>query len=134
MTRFAFCFGLFACGVTTPTGGDGSGSNQVSACDSDNCVCASALDCSHTCTPGVAQCYVQAATAPVDVTCNNNGTCHVECVSAASCKVDCGGSTECQVTCPATGCTVKNCVGAACEVTCGDSGAAARSGTTASCT
>ena len=102
-------------------------------CSGDRCVCSGNDDCGHTCANGAAECHIQGGSGPVDVTCQNNGSCHVECTAASSCEVECGGSSDCHVTCPPSGCTVTGCVGAACVVACGLGTAASRSGTTATC-
>src|SRR5262245_41115379 len=113
-----------ACGTTSTTGDDGTnppppppgdGSNnppppgETALCNNDQCLCPSGTTCSHTCASGPHECHVQGGSDPVDITCNNNLDCHVECSISSSCMVDCGGSTSCHVTCPATGCTVTNC-------------------------
>lgn len=127
---------LFAASITTFTGcatpdsgDDGSGQG----CETDHCVCTGTDSCARDCTTGAAECHVQSATGPVNVQCDHNGECHVECAVASSCAVACGDSAECHVTCPAAGCTVSECVGEACEVTCGLGGIATRNGTTATC-
>lgn len=103
------------------------------ACSGDHCVCSGTDACDHTCANGGADCHIQGSSGPVDVTCQNNASCHVECSGASSCEVACGGSADCHVTCPATGCTVTACVGAACVVSCGLGLPATRTGTTATC-
>lgn len=103
------------------------------ACAGDNCVCTGDDGCDHTCANGGSECHIQGSSGPVDVTCQNNATCHVECSGASSCEVACGGSGDCHVTCPPSGCTVTGCIGEACAVTCGLTGVATRTGTTATC-
>lgn len=99
----------------------------------NDCVCPNNEDCTHTCTPDAAECHVQGTGSPVDVTCNANAECHVECHDSPTCDVACGGSAECHVTCPPTGCRVTDCIGSACVVSCGATGVASRNGSTATC-
>ncbi len=97
----------------------------------NNCVCPGTADCGHACSQGAPECHVQGNAGPVDVVCNDNAECHVECSAAESCDVDCGGSAECNVTCPDGNCTVTNC-GGDCVVSCGGN-EATLNGTTATC-
>jgi len=107
---------------------------ETAICSNDECVCPTGETCSHTCANLPHECHVQGGSDPVDITCNNNLDCHVECSISSSCMVDCGGSASCHVTCPATGCTVTNCdVGNDCVVSCGGAGEASHNGSTATC-
>lgn len=114
--------------------GCASTANEGAVCRGDHCVCVLDVPCSHDCTAGGEACEVQCQPGqPCDVGCAAGEHCHVECTQAASCDVDCGSSPDCEVTCPASGCTVRNCVGAACEVICGGSTLPSRNGSTATC-
>ena len=64
---------------------------ETTICNNDQCVCPNGQTCSHTCAAGLHECHVQGGSDPVDITCNNNLDCHVECSITSSCMVDCGG-------------------------------------------
>jgi len=98
----------------------------------NNCICPGAGFCGHTCDEGATECHVQGNQGPVDVVCDENVECHVECTAASSCEVDCGGSAQCHVSCPDGNCEVTNCVGD-CVVSCGSDDDATITGTTATC-
>lgn len=109
----------------------GCGGNEV--CKDDHCVCAGDQTCVHDCTQGGLDCNIQCGTGTCDVGCVPGETCHVQCAQGKNCEVDCGGANDCHVTCPASGCTVRQCVGD-CIVSCGlAGGVATKNGTTATC-
>ncbi len=120
-------------GAPGDPGDPGDPTGPIESCvGGNNCVCPGAAECGHECSEGALECHVQGSTGPVDVVCNDNAECHVECQSAESCDVACGGSTQCHVSCPDGNCEVTNCVGD-CVVSCGTDGDATLTGTTATC-
>lgn len=116
-----------------PPGDDPPGGPVQTCLGTNNCVCPGSSFCGHNCGEGVAECHVQGQTGAVEVVCDDNAECHVECSIASSCKVDCGGSAQCHVTCPDGNCEVTNCIGDDCVVSCGNDGDATLDGTTATC-